>query len=363
MTDRKINIKSYTRNELRQVVAELGEPKYRAEQLHRWLFSNRVDNFESMTSLGSKLRNKLSRRYFIPSCSIERQQHESSIKEGAGTSKFLIKLHDGETVETVHIPADERNTVCVSSQVGCPLSCTFCATGYMGFTRNLNASEIVEQVYLANDHITAQSSANHVTNMVFMGMGEPLLNLSSVMEAVETLANQDYELTLPQRRITVSTVGLVPQIDSITQSGLKTKLAVSLHAADQEKRSTLIPIAKEHTVVNLRNALIRYAELTEEPVTLVYMLLEGINDSVQDAKNLATFSRNFLCKINLIDYNSIVNMKFKSVNEKKRDSFIRVLVDTGLHVTVRKSHGASINAACGQLALRKKQITASGRIN
>lgn len=363
MTGRKINIKSYTRNELQEVVAELGEPKYRAEQLHRWLFSNRAHDFESMTNLGSRLRNRLSSRYFIPSCSIEREQHESSIEKGAGTTKFLIKLHDRETIETVHIPAEERNTVCVSSQVGCPLRCTFCATGYMGFIRNLNASEIVEQVYLVNDHITAQSSANRVTNMVFMGMGEPLLNLSSVMEAVETLANQDYELSLPQRRITISTVGLVPQIDSIAQSGLKTKLAVSLHAADQEKRSMLIPVAKEHTVVNLRNALIRYAELAEEPITLVYMLLEGINDSVQDAKNLGEFSRNFLCKINLIDYNSIVNMRFKPVKTQKRDSFIRVLVDAGLHVTVRKSYGASINAACGQLALKKKQEITSDRTN
>ena len=361
--DKKINIKTFSRRELQQVVKELGEPKYRAGQLHRWLLNDRVSDFESMTNLGSKLRNKLSDRYEIPSCSIGKEQYEPVTNGDVGTSKFLVKLHDDETVETVHIPAADRNTVCVSSQVGCPLRCTFCATGYMGFTRNLNAAEMAEQVYLVNDLLTSRSSSNHVTNVVFMGMGEPLLNLSNVLEATRTLSQHDYALSLSQRKITISTVGLIPQIGVIAKSGLKTKLAVSLHAADQEKRATLIPAAKEHALDNLHHALEQYAEMTSEPVTLVYMLLDGVNDSVQDAKCLARFSRSFLCKINLIDYNSIVNMKFKPAKAQKRNRFIQVLIDAGLHVTVRKSHGASINAACGQLALKEKKTAIPDRIN
>lgn len=363
VVDKKINIKAFSRQELQQVVTELGEPKYRAGQLHRWLFNDRVSDFESMTNLGSKLRNKLSGHYIIPSCSIGKEQCEPVTNGDVGTSKFLVKLHDDETVETVHIPAAGRNTVCVSSQVGCPLRCTFCATGYMGFARNLNAAEMAEQVYLVNDRLTALSSSNRVTNVVFMGMGEPLLNLSNVLETIETLSQQDYALSLSQRRITISTVGLIPQIGAIAKSGLKTKLAISLHAADQEKRASLIPAAKEHTLDNLRNALERYVGVTDKPVTLVYMLLDGINDTILDAKSLIRFSRSFLCKINLIDYNSIVNIGFNPAGAQRRERFIRVLVEAGLHVTVRKSYGASINAACGQLALTEKKNGLSGRIN
>ncbi len=360
--DQKINIKSYSVKELQGALQELGEPAYRADQVHRWLFNERMENFDSMTNLGSKLRRRLSSRFFIPSCSIQKEEHELTPEESPGTSKLLVSLHDGECIETVHIPAGDRNTVCVSSQVGCPLRCTFCATGYTGFTRNLNAAEIVEQAYLVNDRLAGQSPAASLSNLVFMGMGEPLLNLSNVLEAIRTLTHQDYRFSLSQRRITISTVGLISQIDSIAHSGLKTKLAISLHAAEQEKRSTLLPVAKEHTLDNLNRALERYVAQTNEPVTLVYMLIEGVNDTAGDAKNLVRFSRGFLCKINLIDYNTIVNIGFKPVKAQKRDNFVQILVDAGLHVTVRKSYGASINAACGQLALTEKKTAPSGRI-
>ncbi|UZJ38788.1 23S rRNA (adenine(2503)-C(2))-methyltransferase RlmN [Prosthecochloris sp. SCSIO W1103] len=358
MHTEKVNIKSYSRKDLQHVVAELGEPGYRANQIHRWLFNEQVENFESMTNLGAKLRNRLSNRYAIQSCSIAKKQLDPEKKNGMGTSKFLVKLHDEQTVETVLIQAEDRNTVCVSSQVGCPLRCTFCATGYMGFTRNLNAAEMAEQVYLVNNLLTATSISNHVTNVVFMGMGEPLLNTSNVIEAIETLSDQDYSFSLPQRKITISTVGLIPQIDAIARSGIKTKLAVSLHTANQQKRASLMPVAKEHTLDGLHNALERYVDLTGKPVTLVYMLLEGINDTIEDAKSLVAFCSGFLCKINLIDYNSIVNMKFKPVETEWRDRFIRILVGAGLNVTVRKSYGTSINAACGQLALKEKTLPA-----
>lgn len=358
MHTEKINIKSYSRKELQHVVTALGEPGYRTNQIHRWLFNDRAKNFESMTNLGAALRDKLSNRYVIPSCSIVKKQHDPKEKNGMQTSKYLTQLHDEQTVETVLIPAENRNTVCVSSQVGCPLGCTFCATGHMGFSRNLSAAEIVEQVYLVNNLLETKAVSNRVTNVVFMGMGEPLLNLSNVIEAVETLSDQDYRFSLPQRKITISTVGLIPQIDAIARSGLKTKLAVSLHAANQQKRASLMPVANEHTLDGLRTVLERYTALAGGPVTLVYMLLEGVNDTIEDAKSLVAFSRGFLCKINLIDYNSIVNMEFKPVEAEWRDRFIGILVGAGLNVTVRKSYGTSINAACGQLALQEKTLPA-----
>ncbi|NEX14300.1 MAG: 23S rRNA (adenine(2503)-C(2))-methyltransferase RlmN [Prosthecochloris sp.] len=359
MPNSKTNIKAYTRQELRDTIAALGEPAYRADQIHRWLFSDRVTDFEKMKNINASLREALSRRYVIPSCSFENEAIEERSVSAPETSKFLVGLHDDEMVETVLIPSPDRQTVCVSSQIGCPLRCTFCATGYMGFTRNLLASEIVEQVLLVNERLGDRSPDTHVTNMVFMGMGEPMLNLNNVFDAIETLTNQSYNFSLSRKRITISTVGLIPQIGELARSGLSIKLAISLHAADQEKRTSLIPVAKEHTLEDLRHALHEYADMVKEPVTLVYMLIEGVNDADQDAINLIRFAQGFLCKINLIDYNCIVNVKFNPVKAEKRDRFIHTLVNAGVHVTVRKSQGASIDAACGQLALQKKNKTAS----
>ncbi len=359
MPNDKTNIKAYTRQELRDRVAALGEASYRADQIHRWLFSDRVTDFEKMKNINASLRNKLSTEYFIPSCYLEKEEAEQASEQLLKTSKFLVGLHDDEMVETVLIPSPDRHTVCVSSQVGCPLRCTFCATGYMGFTRNLLASEIVEQVQLVNERLVEKSPGNHLTNIVFMGMGEPLLNLKNVFETIKTLTNQTYNFSLSRKRITISTVGLIPQIGEIARSGISTKLAISLHAADQEKRTSLIPVAKDHNLEDLRHALHEYADMAKEPVTLVYMLIDGVNDSDKDAINLARFAQGFLCKINLIDYNCIVNIKFKPVKAEKRDRFIHNLVNAGVHVTVRKSQGASIDAACGQLALQKKSKTTS----
>ena len=355
--EQKNNIQSYSLSGLQQIMKEMGEPKYRAGQIRRWLYNDRASSFETMSNLGSKLRTVLSSRYSIPSCKTAEQQHEFPADTIDGTTKYLVSLHDDMEVETVLIPSVDRNTVCVSSQVGCPLRCTFCATGYMGFSRNLNAAEIVEQVYLAG----GKNPARDISNVVFMGMGEPLLNIPNVLEAVDILSDKRFDFSIPQRKITISTVGLVDGIDHIARSGLKTRLAISLHAATQKKREQLIPVSKEHTLERLHKSLTGYTDNTGEPVTLVYMLLEGINDTSGDARRLAKYSRGFLCKINLIDYNSIVNMDFKHVNSEKQDKFIEFLVDAGLQVTVRRSHGASINAACGQLALSEKKAVPSAR--
>ncbi|MBF0586958.1 23S rRNA (adenine(2503)-C(2))-methyltransferase RlmN [Prosthecochloris sp. N3] len=349
------NIKSLSRKELQNLMHDYGEPPFRAGQIHRCLYSDRCTDFQSMTTLSTSLRSRLSEEFVLPACSIEQRQNDRTGGEGGeATRKYLVQLHDGLAVETVLIPSPGRWTVCVSTQVGCPLQCAFCATGTMGFTRNLNAAEIVEQVLLVNDELAENSGKRQVTNVVFMGMGEPLLNLDQVIEAIDTLTCEQYRFHLSRHKITVSTVGLIPAIAKLADSGRNVKLALSLHSADQGKRETMIPSAADNRLPELAGALDYYGRITGTPVTLVYMLLEDINDSRDDALQLARFARRFLCKINLIDYNAIVNIKFKSTGNQRRDTFIQTLLDKGLQVTVRRSQGSSISAACGQLAIRNR---------
>ncbi|NTU91209.1 MAG: 23S rRNA (adenine(2503)-C(2))-methyltransferase RlmN [Chlorobiaceae bacterium] len=352
--DNRPNIKELTREELTAVMKDFGEPKFRATQLHRWLYSQGVADFESMSSIGAPLRQKLGASFAIRPASVVRTQREAPEEAGAEqspTAKYLLRMPDGELVESVLIPSGERMTVCVSSQSGCPLLCEFCATGRMGFRRNLHAFEMSDQVHALQDE-AASRYGSHITNIVFMGMGEPLLNLDNVLEAVATLTAKDYRFSISEKRITISTVGLVPGIERIAASGLKTKLAVSLHSADQQQREKLMPVARQYPLDQLGKAIDAYNRITGLPVTLVYMLLDGVNDSPVEARKLARYAKRFLCKINLIDYNSIVNFQFKPAYAETRNSFVRQLLDAGLHVTVRKSQGAAINAACGQLATR-----------
>ena len=346
------NIKDYTKAGLAGIMAELGEPKFRAKQLHRWLYSLQADEFETMSSISSALRKKLASLYSIQSASIISSEGESSdslTADASPTVKYLIRMPDGELVESVLIPTDERTTACLSAQAGCPLQCQFCATGSMGFKRNLSASEMTDQAFALHEE-ARKLTGGRLTNIVFMGMGEPLLNLDNVIEAIGTLTEPDYQYSMAERRISISTVGLVPGIRRLAESGLRTKLAISLHSADQEKRAQLMPVAAQYPLDELRHGIVDYNERTGLPVTLVYMLLSGINDTPEDARKLARYARKFLCKINLIDYNAIVNFKFKPAYSDTRNAFVRQLLDAGLHVTVRKSQGASINAACGQLA-------------
>ncbi|TLU84824.1 MAG: 23S rRNA (adenine(2503)-C(2))-methyltransferase RlmN [Chlorobium sp.] len=351
MTSSLPNIKDLTLKELQQLMTSHGEPLFRATQIHQWLFSHHAESFDDMTILSLAFRRKLSETF-----SIERPEiveHLTGIEEACDyqTEKILLKLPDGNMVESVLIPSAERLTACVSTQVGCPLNCHFCATGKMGFQRNLSAGEITEQVYTLNNLVAAKESGKAITNIVFMGMGEPLLNTDNVIEAIETFSSRNYRFCLSQKRVTISTVGVIPEIQRLGKSGLKTKLAVSLHSANQEKRELLMPIAaRQYPLQELGKTLAEYTASTGSPVTIVYMLLKGINDSLDDAKMLARFSRSFLCKINLIDYNSIINIKFMPVFSSTKELFQQYLVNAGLHVTIRKSFGTTINAACGQLA-------------
>jgi 23S rRNA (adenine2503-C2)-methyltransferase len=351
MTEPLQNITDLTLKELQQTVSSMGEPSFRATQIHQWLFSHHAASFDEMSILSRALRKKLSETFSIHQLKLV--DHQECIEETceSPTEKILLELQDKSLVESVLIASENRLTACVSSQIGCPLQCPFCATGRMGFHRNLSAGEITGQIYALNKLIAAKEPDKTITNIVFMGMGEPLLNTDNVIEAIDTLSKRNYNFTLSQKKITISTVGVIPEIQRLAKSGIKTKLAVSLHAADQEKRESIMPIAaRQYPLKELGRSLSEYTALTGMPVTIVYLLLKGINDSLDDAKMLARFSKTFLCKINLIDYNSIINIKFKPVYSATRDMFQQYLINSGLHVTVRKSSGTTINAACGQLA-------------
>ncbi|NTU68552.1 MAG: 23S rRNA (adenine(2503)-C(2))-methyltransferase RlmN [Chlorobiaceae bacterium] len=348
------NILEFSRESLAGVMAGLGEPKFRAGQLHRWLYSQQAISFASMSSIGAGLREKLSAAYEIRMPALLRSESDRQACDHdaeASTVKYLLRMPDGELVESVLIPSGERLTACVSSQSGCPLQCSFCATGQMGFSRNLHAFEMIGQAH-ALHHEALQRPGGRLTNIVFMGMGEPLLNLDNVFEAVSTLTNMDYRFGISEKRVTISTVGLIPGIERIADSGLRTKLAVSLHSADQQQREQLMPVTRQYPLDELGKAINGYNRKTGLPVTFVYMLLDRVNDSPEDAGKLARFARRFLCKINLIDYNPIVNFQFRPAYDDTRNAFVRQLLDAGLQVTVRKSQGAAINAACGQLATR-----------
>ncbi len=351
MTATLPNIIDLTLKELQQAMSLLGEPSFRATQVHQWLFSHSASSFDDMTTLSLALRKKLSVTYSIHHAEVIDQLESLEDNSDNPTKKILLKLPDNETVESVLIASSGRRTACVSSQVGCPFQCHFCATGTMGFRRNLSAGEITGQLYALNEMVAAKEPGATITNIVFMGMGEPLLNSDNVIEAILTLSSRNYSFCLSQKKITISTVGVIPEIQRLGKSGMKTKLAVSLHTADQQKRESLMPLAaRQYPLNELSKSLAEYTALTGTPVTIVYMLLRGINDSLDDAKQLVRFSRSFLCKINLIDYNSIINIRFNPVYDATRELFQRYLFDSGLHVTIRKSYGTTINAACGQLA-------------
>ncbi|NTV01204.1 MAG: 23S rRNA (adenine(2503)-C(2))-methyltransferase RlmN [Chlorobiaceae bacterium] len=355
------NILEFSREQLAGIMADLGEPKFRAAQLHRWLYSQEAADFASMSSIGSGVRAKLASSYDIRRPSVVRSESDRQSIDADGdltTEKYLLRMPDGELVESVLIPSGERLTACVSSQSGCPLQCLFCATGRMGLRRNLHAFEMACQAF-ALQHEAQRRPGGRLTNIVFMGMGEPLLNLDNVFEAISTMTATDYRFGISEKRITISTVGLVPGIGRIASSGLKTKLAVSLHSADQKQREQLMPVARQYPLEELGKAISGYNRTTGLPVTLVYMLLDGVNDSPEDARKLARYARRFLCKINLIDYNSIVNFEFRPSYDDTRNEFVRQLLDAGLQVTVRKSQGAAINAACGQLATRPEPYGAN----
>lgn len=348
------DLKSFAIAELRREFEALGEPPFRAEQALEWAYRG-VTDFAQMTSLPKALRQKLSERFRISTLAPSFVS-DSSERESAQTVKFLFALDDGKEIETVLIPdfkseAQRRLTVCVSSQVGCAMACAFCATGYMGFARNLTVGEIVGQVEAAAKWARARWN-QRITNVVFMGMGEPMLNYERVLEAAYILSAHRYPFQIGERRITLSTVGIVAGIKRLAESDSKINLAISLHSAIEEKRRALMPIARQVSLAELRESLIAYYAKTKREIFIEYLLLDGINDGDEDARALVKFARCAPCKINLIDYNPIANIDYRRSDEARKAKFRETLHRAGLFASVRRSRGKDIDAACGQLATR-----------
>lgn len=337
------NLLGYTLPQLEQAMQALGEKPYRGRQLHKWLYLVRQYDFDLMTDFTRNLRTRLADRY-----QVEPLQLEYSARSKDGTEKFLFKLHDGRPVETVLIPDDDRRTLCISSQSGCPLACSFCATGTLGLLRDLTAGEIVGQLMFVRD----KYGDDAFSNVVFMGMGEPLQNYDTVLEAICIMTNP-LGLKISARRITISTSGITPKIKKLADSGSKARLALSLHAATQSKRAKIMPVAETFCLEKLMEAIRYYAETTEQRVTFEYILFDGFNDTLDDVMALAALVRGIPCKINILAYNEVPGLPFKRPSDEKVDWFGRMLYPRTPAVTVRKSRGRDIDAACGQLAARK----------
>ncbi len=355
MIGSKINLNGLPLQQLEAFVASMGEPAYRAKQIFAWLYKHKVVQFDDMTNLPESFRQKLKEIAAVEKLSVVKKQQS----QFDGTIKFLFELADGKQIESVLIPprksavdADSRFTACVSTQVGCPLDCKFCATGTMGFERNLSPAEIIGQVSTAQTLVEKP-----ITNIVFMGMGEPMLNYDNVMSAIEILTSEN-GMGFTPRRITVSTAGYVEQIKRMADEQRKVKLALSLHSLNNETRSKLMPIAKKFGVDELLDALEYYFKKTKKSVMLEYILFDGLNDTDNDVLQLVKASRRFECRVNLIPFHSIAfthprgfSAALKGAPQEKILSFAAKLRRYTIPVFVRSNSGEDIDAACGQLAV------------
>ena len=330
---------------LRAWFAEVGEPKFRVGQLRRWLWQHGVTEFAMMTNLGKSLRAKLAEHFVIPTLTEDARQVSAD-----GTVKLRWRLHDGHLVESVLIPvtSTDRYTVCVSSQVGCSLTCAFCATGKMRRVRNLTASEIYDQVRLV-DALCEATYGRGLTNVVYMGMGEPLLAYASVMRSIDLITSPE-GLGMSPRRLTISTAGIAKAIRRLADDASKVRLALSLHAADDDKRSAIMPINERNGLDVLMDALAYYYRQTGNRISFEYIALRDFNDGEEDAHRLAQLCRRLPVKVNVIEYNPIGDGRFGRSDARQVDAFVAVLEQRGITATVRRSRGEDIDAACGQLA-------------
>ena len=342
MTDRA-QIKDLSLEALRTRLDADGVARFRADQIAAWLYVRGVDEFEAMTDLGQELRERLAGAFETRSLEIESVQ--ASVD---GTVKAALRTRDGAVVESVLIPEEQRTTLCISTQVGCPLACSFCATGAMGFTRNLRTGEIVDQVCQMRRLLPP---GRRITNVVFMGMGEPLLNLPAVVEAARLLLHPKAFAMAP-RRVTVSTVGIPGRIERLLRE-VPVNLAVSLHATTDEVRDQLVPLNRRFPLQRLLDTLRALESLTRRrPVFFEYTLVAGVNDAVEDARRLAPLLRGIPAKLNVIPMNPHADSSLGPPDAGTVDRFVAAVAESGLRVTLRRSRGQDIDAACGQLALR-----------
>ncbi len=343
----KKNIRTLSLDQITTLFKELGEPAFRAKQLYDWLWNKRAINFDEMSNFSLDLREKLKAQFDIHAVEI----HDLQISSDK-TIKCAMKLHDNFVVESVLIPQGERMTACISSQVGCSLTCKFCATAKLKRMRNLTADEIYDQVVLVRD-AAMEKYKEPLSNIVYMGMGEPLLNYNEVMLSVEKITNPK-GLGMSPKRITVSTAGVAKMIKKLGDDGVKFNLALSLHAANDQKRNQLMPINETNSLEALEEALNYFYEKTGTRCTFEYIVFKDFNDTTQDALELVAFSKKVRSKVNIIEYNPIDGGEFKQTTRERLDNFVKVLEDNKVIVNVRRSRGKDIDAACGQLANKNK---------
>jgi len=344
--DDKVNLLGLTPRQLRDWFAEMGEKPFRATQVLKWVHQRRVDDFDAMTDLARSLRDKLKQVACIRAPEIRLDQRSTD-----GTRKFIVGLDGGNSVEMVYIPEDDRATLCISSQVGCSLACTFCSTGRQGFNRNLSTAEIVGQLWLAEKLVEREVNRNRaISNIVFMGMGEPMLNFEAVIAAAELMLD-DNAYGLSRRRVTISTSGIIPAIDRLRER-LPISLAISLHAPNDELRDEIVPINRKYPLDQLMAACDRYAEVVPHgAIVYEYVMLEGVNDDRQHAEELIALlgPRSKAVKINLIPFNPFPDSGYKRSSRNRIERFRGWLKDAGINTVPRKTRGDDIDAACGQL--------------
>jgi len=346
----KIDIRSLSLNALQEHFIRMDEKSFRAKQVYEWLWKKSCFSFNEMSNISKELRAKLDENFVINNVKINTSQVSAD-----KTIKNSFILHDTHLIEGVLIPTPGRMTACVSSQVGCSLTCKFCATGYMERKRNLNPDEIYDQVVL----IDQQARENYgipLSNIVYMGMGEPLLNYKNVMDSIERITAED-GLNMSPKRITVSTAGIAKMIKKLGDDEVKFNLALSLHAANDEKRNTIMPINEQNSLKALAEALKYYYAKTKNPVTYEYIIFDGVNDGIQDAMELAKFCKHLPCKVNIIEYNPISFASYINADEDKVEAFANYLTKQGINTHLRRSRGKDIDAACGQLAIKEKAKT------
>lgn len=344
---KKINLMDLTRQQMREFFKELGEKPFRADQLVKWIYHFGEDNFDNMTNINKKLREKLKAVAEIKAPEVAVEQRSAD-----GTIKWAMQVGE-QQVETVYIPEADRATLCVSSQVGCALACTFCSTAQQGFNRNLTVSEIIGQVWRASKIIGnfGVTGVRPITNVVMMGMGEPLLNVANVVPAMEIMLD-DFAYGLSKRRVTLSTSGVVPALDNLSKM-IDVALAISLHAPNDELRDEIVPINKKYNIQMLIDSVNRYLTVSNAnhgKVTIEYVMLDHVNDGVEHAHQLAEVLKNTPCKINLIPWNPFPEAPYAKSSNTRIDRFQKTLMEYDFTVIIRKTRGDDIDAACGQLA-------------
>lgn len=339
----KKDIRKYSLNELKEVFESWHEKTFRAKQVYEWLWQKEALSFEEMTNISKELRSKLNEFFCINAITEDLVQ-----KSEDGTIKIRFKLFDGELIEGVIIPAMNRITACVSSQVGCSLTCKFCATGFMDRKRNLDPAEIFDQVALMNKTAIEQFNIP-LTNIVFMGMGEPLLNYGNVLEGIHKITSQE-GMNMAAKRITVSTAGVAKMIKKLADDEVRFNLALSLHAANDEKRDKIMPINETNNLEVLLESLYYFKEKVDGEITFEYIIFNDFNDSIKDAQELTDLAKKIGAKVNIIEYNKVDKVTLKKATSQNRDLFVRHLERNGVIAKVRRSRGKDIDAACGQLA-------------